>query len=159
MESKKARNTLLFLLGFLGLSALGGGGVLIVSPDGKLMGMPLSILKSSPFSNFLLPGLLLFFILGLAPVLLIIALIKRPGCKIAGRVNFFSDMHWAWTYTVYIGFAVIFWIQTEMILLKAVHWLHTFYMLLAVVIIFTTLLPQIRNLYKNNSGHPKDILP
>ena len=146
--SKSTRNILIGLLVFLGSGAIGGGGVLIISPSGKLIGMPLSMLSHSPFTNFLIPGIILFFVLGLLPMLLIIALLKKPTSKMAERVNFFSDMHWAWTYTIYIAFILIFWIQIEMVLLSAVSWLHTFYMLLAVVIIFVALLPQVRNLYK-----------
>jgi hypothetical protein len=47
----KGRNYLIFLLGFLSLGALGGGGSLIISPGGNLIGMPLSLLKKSPFHN------------------------------------------------------------------------------------------------------------
>lgn len=35
MKTTKGLNYLIFLLGFLGLGAIGGGGVLIVSPTGK----------------------------------------------------------------------------------------------------------------------------
>ena len=155
MKSKTARNVLLFLLGFLGLGAVGGGGVLIVSPGGKLMGMPLSMLSRSPFSDFLLPGIILFCVLGVMPLIMIVGLLKQPRFKAAETINFFYDMHWSWTFTIYTGFAVIFWIQAEMMFLAAVSWLHTFYMVLAVAIIFTALLPQVRNLYKNKAGHPK----
>ena len=148
MKSKATRNLLIVLLAFLGLGAIGGGGVLIISPSGKLIGMPLSMLSPSPFYNFLIPGIILFLVLGVIPFLLIIALLKKPILKFAEQFNFFSDMHWAWTYTIYIAFILIFWIQIEMVLLSAVSWLHTFYMLLAVVIIFVALLPQVRNLYK-----------
>jgi len=148
MKPKTTRNLLLFLLAFLGIGAIGGGGALIVSPDGKLIGMPLSMLNNSPFSNFLLPGIVLFLVIGVAPMLLIIALLKKPLSKTAERLNFFNDMHWSWTYVIYTGFATIFWIQFEMIFLATVHWLHTFYMFFAVVIIFTALLPQVRYLYR-----------
>ena len=148
MKSKATRNLLIVLLAFLWLGAIGGGGVLIISPSGKLIGMPLSMLSPSPFYNFLIPGIILFLVLGVIPFLLIIALLKKPILKFAEQFNFFSDMHWAWTYTIYIAFILIFWIQIEMVLLSAVSWLHTFYMLLAVVIIFVALLPQVRNLYK-----------
>lgn len=87
-------------------------------------------------------------VLGVIPVLLIIALKKRSISKLAEQFNFFSGIHWAWTYTIYIAFVLIFWIQIEMVLLNAINWLHTFYMLLAVAIIFVALLPQIRNKYK-----------
>ena len=54
MKSKATRNLLIALLAFLGLGAIGGGAVLIISPSGKLMGMPLSILNPSPFTDFLI---------------------------------------------------------------------------------------------------------
>ena len=141
MKSKATRNLLIALLAFLGLGAMGGGAVLIVSPSGKLMGMPLSILNPSPFSDFLIPGIILFLVLGIIPLLLIVALLKKPTSKLAEYFNYYADIHWAWTYTIYIAFILIFWIQIEMVLLNAVSWLHTFYMFLAVVIIFVALLP------------------
>ncbi|MEO8403293.1 MAG: hypothetical protein ABI480_01810 [Chitinophagaceae bacterium] len=148
MKTKSARNILIVLLAFLGIGAIGGGGVLIISPRGELIGMPLSMLNHSPFNSFLLPGIILVLMLGIAPLLLIIALLKKTESKLAERFNFFSDMHWSWTYSIYIAFVLIFWIQIQMAFLSAVSWLHTFYMFLAVVIIFVALLPQIRNQYK-----------
>ncbi len=148
MTIKATRNILLFLLAFLGLGAIGGGGVLIISPTGALIGMPLSVLDQSPFHSFLIPGIILFTLLGLAPALLIFALLKKPESKLAENVNFFKDMHWSWAYTIYVAFALIIWIQLQMMFLHAVHWLHTFYMFFAVAIIFVALLPQVRNLYK-----------
>lgn len=152
MKSNATRNLLIALLAFLGLGAIGGGAVLIISPSGKLIGMPLAILNPSPFYNFLIPGIILFFVLGIIPMLLIIALLKKPTSKLAERFNYCADMHWAWTYSIYIAFILIFWIQIEMVLLNAVSWLHTFYMLLAVVIIFVALLPQVRSLYKKENN-------
>ncbi|MDZ4711941.1 MAG: hypothetical protein SGI89_06395 [bacterium] len=113
MKTKSARNFLIALLAFLGLGAIGGGGVLIISPGGELIGMPLSMLDHSPFNNFFLPGIILFSILGIAPLLLIVALNKKPGSKLAERFNFFSDMHWSWTYSIYVAFALIFWITNR----------------------------------------------
>jgi len=62
MKRKLPRNILLLLLGILGLGAIGGGAAFIISPDGKLMGMPLSVLNRSPFSSFLFPGIILFLV-------------------------------------------------------------------------------------------------
>ena len=145
---KIARNSLLFLLGFLGLGALAGGGIFIVSPSGKLFGMPLSMLDKSPFPDFLIPGIILFLVLGLVPCGLVFALLKKPVSALAERANFFSDMHWAWTGSIYVAFALIIWIQTEMIFLQAVHWLHTVYMVLAIAILFVALLRDVRSMYK-----------
>ena len=144
----KTRNILIFLLSILGIGAIGGGGALILSPSGLMMGMPLKIIQSSPFSNFLIPGIILFGVLGLIPLLLIYALVKKPKWRFPELFNFFDDMHWAWSFTIYIAFALIIWIQTEMMYLKAVHWSHSLYMGIALMILFVALLPQVRLFYK-----------
>lgn len=148
MKNKTSRNILIILLALLGSGAIFGGGVLIISPSGKLFGMPLSMLENSPFHNFLIPGIILFSVLGLIPSGLTFALIKRPSHKIYGIFNFYPDMYWAWSYSIYIAFALIVWIQIEMTFLHAVHWSHTLYMIVAIAIIFVALLPQVRSLYK-----------
>ena len=144
----KTRNFLIFLLGFLGFGAIGGGGVLIVSPSGELMGMPLSIIQNSPFINFLIPGMILFTVLGIMPVILMYALIKKPKWQLPEFLNVFNDMYWAWSYCVYTGFALIIWIQTEMIVMKTVHWSQSLYMGIALLLLLVTLLPQVRLMYK-----------
>jgi hypothetical protein len=148
MKSQSIRNILLTLLSFLGLGAIFGGGVLMISPTGKLLGMPLTLLDHSPFTDFLFPGIILLTVLGIFPIVVTIALIKKPLSKFAEFFNLYKDMHWAWSYCFYIAFALIIWIQMEMTFLRAIHWSHTFYMFLAVVICLVALLPQVRNLYK-----------
>ena len=149
MHLKTARNIHFFLLAFLGLSAIGGGGALIISPSGKLLGgLPLSILERSPFNNFLIPGIILFVVLGLFPGLLIFCLLKKPAFKLAERINLFKDMHWSWSFSIYIAFALIIWIQVETIFIKGTGWLQTFYILYSITIIFVALLPQVKILYK-----------
>jgi hypothetical protein len=148
MKTKVSLIVLIVLLGLLSLGAIFGGGLLIISPGGELLRMPLSNLGYSPFKDFLVPGIILFSVLGVIPGILVFALIKRPGCKICDRLNFFKDMHWAWSFCIYISFALIIWIHVEVIFLDTVVWLHTFYILYALVMIFDLLLPQVRNLYR-----------
>lgn len=142
------RNILLFLLAILGSGAIFGGGVLIISPSGKLFEMPLSMLKNSPFNDFLIPGIILFIVLGLVPIGLMIALIKRPEYRYAELFNFYTDMYWAWTYCIYTAFALIIWIQVEMVYLQTVLWIHTLYMFFAIAILFFALLPDVRKQYR-----------
>ena len=149
MKPTATRNILISLLLFLGVSAIGGGGALIISPSGKLLGgLPLSILAQSPFSDFLIPGIILFTILGLFPCYISYALIKKPTNNIAEYFNLFKDMYWAWSYSIYIGFALIIWIQVETIFINGTSWLQTFYILYSIPIIFVALLPKVRTLYK-----------
>ena len=70
---KRIRNIFLIVLGFLALGAIGGGIVLIISPSGVLIGIPLSEFNNIPFNSYLIPGIILFSILGVIPSLLIIA--------------------------------------------------------------------------------------
>jgi hypothetical protein len=148
MKTTRTLKILIFLLAFLGIGAIGGGGVLIVSPNGQLMGMPLSLLDQSPFHSFLIPGIVLFTILGLVPCLLIFALLKKPENRFAEILNAFRDMHWAWTYSIYIAFVLILWIQIEMVFIQAVSWLHAFYTILGLLMLFVTLFPSVRQMYK-----------
>ena len=152
IKIKRIRNVFLIVLGFLGIGAMGGGIVMIISPDGELIGLPLSEFKNMPFSSYLIPGIILFSILGLIPSLLIIALLKKPESKIAEKINIFKDMHWSWTYSIFIAFTLIGWIHIQLIFLQGVvHWLQTFYMFYAILIIIIALLPQMRYLYKKKS--------
>ena len=148
IPTMQTRNFLLFLLGFLGIGAILGGGLLIISPSGSLLCAPLSILEPTSFNNFLIPGILLFSVIGIAPLLLIIALTKRPKSKLAESFNCFKDMHWSWSYAIYMSFTLIIWIHVQEILLKGVHWLHSFYILWALLILFVTQLPRVKRVYK-----------
>lgn len=148
MKTKITRTVFFFLLAFLGIGALYGGGSLILYPSGETLKMPLSLLEKSPFNDYLIPGIILFSVLGLVPYFLIYALIKKPSCKFLEIFNLYKDMYWAWTYSIYVAFALIIWIQIQMMFLQAVSWLHTFYILLAICIIIIGILPQMRELYK-----------
>jgi len=150
---KKIRNIFLIVLGFLAIGAIGGGLVLIISPTGELMGIPLSEFKNIPFDSYLIPGIILFSVLGVIPLLLIIALLKKPESKIAEHINIFKDMHWSWTFSIYIAFILIGWIHIQLIFLQGVvHWLQTFYIFYAILIMIIALLPQMRYLYKKKSS-------
>jgi hypothetical protein len=156
MKSETVKKNHIFLLAFLGISAIGGGGALIISPSGKLLGgLSLSLLKKSPFTDFLFPGIILFLVLGVLSCLVVFALIKRPKNKWAESLNFFKDMYWAWSFSIYIAFALIIWLQVEMFFIQAVNWLHNFYMIWAIAILFVSLLPEVRSFYRNETREIK----
>lgn len=127
---------------------MAGGALLVISPKGHLLGIPLYLLAHSPFTSFLIPGLILFTIIGLCPCLLVVALINKPANKYFEYLNYCKDMHWAWGFTIYIAFALIIWIQVETIFVGGTSWLQTFYLLYAIPIILIALHPQVRNFYK-----------
>ncbi|MBU3112472.1 hypothetical protein [Clostridium lacusfryxellense] len=52
---------------FVGIGAMFGGLAAIISPQSP-MGMSVDVLKNSPFSNYLMPGVILFTIIGLGNI-------------------------------------------------------------------------------------------
>ncbi len=140
-------NVLLFLLFFLSLGALFGGGMLALDPSGELLQMPIIILKNSPFNNFLIPGLILFTVFGVLPALIFYSLLKRPQWTWVNVLNVYSDMYWAWTFTLYVGFALIIWINVQTLIINSVHFVHTGYILLGLSIVSIALLPSVRQYY------------
>ena len=79
---------LLALLLIQGLGGSAGGLALSLKPDGSIMRMPLSYLDGSPFADYLIPGLILLLVLGVAPLVAMVALWLRKT--------------WAW----YLAFAI-----------------------------------------------------
>lgn len=146
-SNKSIRNVLVFLLVYLGVGALYGGALFIISPNGEMLDMPVSALKGSPFHTFLIPGIVLFTVLGITPLIIAYALVRPFECRVGDWLNFFSDMQWAWAFSVYIGIAVVIWIQVQMIVLNTIHWAHSLYVLIGLLIVFVTLLPSIRQQY------------
>ncbi len=138
---------LVLLLMFLAVSALGGGSVLIIRPDGSLIGMPLSLLEHSPFPDFLIPGLFLFFVLGVLPLLVGLALLRKPCLPLCEEINPFGEYHWAWSFAFYVGIILILWIDFEVMFIRAVHLLHLIYSLMGVTIVVVAMLPAIRRYY------------
>jgi hypothetical protein len=145
-----ACHLLIFLHIFLGIGALFGGGVLIVSPDGSILSMPLKMLQNSPFNNFLIPGLILFVGLGILPLITAIFLISEKPLKIAEKLRLYKESHWSWNSSLYIGFILIIWITVELYMIQGVTFIHVFYIFLGLIIQSITLLPSVKEHYSNN---------
>jgi len=79
MNNKRSFSSylLIALVFFQIISAIPAGLSLIFDPSGGSLGHSKEILQHSPFSDFLFPGLFLFVLLGLIPVLIFYGLIKK----------------------------------------------------------------------------------
>jgi hypothetical protein len=152
MEKTKSfqmyKSILIALLGFLAIGAIYGGIVLVISPDGSFLGIPLELIRNSPFDSFFIPGIILLTVFGIFPIFVIYGLIKKPESKFFNTLNLFYDYHFAWTLAVYIGFALIIWINVQTLIFDSVVILHTFYSCLGILIVCVALLPQTRKNYK-----------
>jgi hypothetical protein len=140
--------SLLILLQFLlGLGALAGGGTFLLAPDGHLIQMPVSNLKNSPFSDFLIPGFLLFTFVGIFPAAVAYSLWKRPTWRWPNVLNPFKEMHWSWAGSLAAGVIVILWITVQIQMIPVVF-LHLFYIGWGVLLLLLTLLPNVRQYYR-----------
>jgi len=127
----------------LGVGAVFGGGVLILAPDGRLLRMPLEILDHSPFSNFLLPALLLFICLGVFPLVVGYSLWRQPAWRWPNWLNPFQRQHWSWAASLAVGVAVIIWI-TAQVFWVGLGWVHVLYLAWGGAIVALTLWPSVR---------------
>lgn len=131
----------------LGIGAIFGGSVLIIDPSGALIKMPISLLEYSPFNSFLIPGIILFIILGIIPSIVAFALVTKWQNKAADRLNIFKEKLWSWAYSIYISFALIIWITLEAFFIKDIVIIHVIYIFLGLAIQAVTLLPSVQKYY------------
>lgn len=116
-----ARWPLAALCLLVGLTALGGGIALVAAPDGSLVHMPVSELAHSPFSSFLVPGLLLLLVIGVGSTV--------AGALVARRA---SSANLA---VLAAGTALLVWISTEMVMLRTANLLQLAYLVVAIAMI------------------------
>ncbi|TGE32210.1 hypothetical protein [Desulfosporosinus sp. Sb-LF] len=139
---------LIFMHILLGIGAVFGGVVLVIDPSGGLLKMPITILENSPFNNFLIPGIILLAILGIIPLITSYALITKRYWKAADSLNIFTEMHWSWAYSFYIGFALIIWITVECYFVKQIILIHVVYIFIGLIIQALSVLPSVQKYYR-----------
>ncbi|MDT0124299.1 hypothetical protein Q9R46_16695 [Paenibacillus sp. RRE4] len=133
--------------GLLGVGAIVGGLMLMIDPSGSLLNMPVSLLENSPFSHFFIPGMILLLVLGVVPIVVCIALLKRSHWSLAEKLNLYSDRHWAWTFSLYTGYALLVWIFAQVYFIQSVTPIHLFYFAWGLGIQIVTLLPETQRGY------------
>ena len=102
------------MLLILGISALFPGFNLILDPSGKGVGFPAGALDGSPFTNYLIPGILLTLCNGLLPLVAWYALWKRPKYAFWARLNPVKTLRWSWTLALISGVGLVIWIVVQM---------------------------------------------
>lgn len=77
------RIALIGLLFFVALTALPSGALLVLHPDGSDFQMSISMLEGTPFTNFVIPGLVLGLAVGGAALAALVAIFfKHPTAKV-----------------------------------------------------------------------------
>ena len=119
-----------FLLIFNGAGAIYGGWNLITHPDGSTMQMSVDLLKHSPFSDFLMPGLILLLTNGVFCIL--------------ARVAILFETRNYQRYIIGEGIILLGWLTVQMIMIEMIVALHAVLGAIAILlIIFGWLLSEV----------------
>lgn len=94
---------------------------MISCPDGGIFNLPISLLKNTPFNNYMIPGILLALIVGGVNLVAIFYNLE----------NHAKQYNWAMAG----GFIISGWIIAQIILIKTVHWLHFIYLGMGILVI------------------------
>lgn len=115
---KRVYSVLFALHLFVGIGAMAGGLAAILNPQEPL-GAPIELLQNSPFSNFLIPGIILFTVIGLGNVISAITL--RLRFKFQGYVS-----------VVFSG-ALVIWIIVQCIMINSIVFLHVLFFIIGLI--------------------------
>jgi hypothetical protein len=119
-----------------------GGLLLMMKPDGSLMGMTLDWLQNAPFKNYFIPGLILFSTLGLFTLFTLAGLVFKMEQKWFNLLNVYKDRFWAWTYSLYIGIIAIIWITVQLVMTQY-FWIQPVIIFNGVLIIISVMHPAV----------------
>jgi len=116
MQRPLALWPLLFLLLLLGTGGLYGGIAMLIDPAGGMLQLT-EVLPLLPVSDYILPGLFLLVVMGLAPFALAYGLLARPNWSCAQALSGWSRHHWAWTGTLALGVTLAIWLFVQGLLI------------------------------------------
>jgi hypothetical protein len=94
----------------VGLSALAAGYTLMIDPSGSKLGISADLLVHSPFSDFLIPGIMLFILNGVLNILAVVCTVWKIG-RFPGMV-------------VLQGVLLLGWIIIQMVIMQEIYILN-----------------------------------
>ena len=119
IPNKFIQYTLGVLQVFVGITAVFGGFGLVSDPSGTKMNVPLELLRNSPFTNYLIPGLVLLIVIGV-------------GNVFAGMVTFLRHRRGG-DLAVFFGAFLTLYIVTEVWLIGLVNFSQPLYFVLGAI--------------------------
>ncbi|MBK9257317.1 MAG: hypothetical protein IPM42_17740 [Saprospiraceae bacterium] len=109
------------LLLITGISAIIAGLLFVTDPTGKLMGMSPSYLSHSPFSNYLIPGIILLLVNGFLNIIAAVSSIKK--------YRFFPIL------ILIQGLLLSGWIIVQVIMVRDFNGLHFMMLFIGIILI------------------------
>jgi len=138
---KISNYVLVFLLLMLSISGLLGGFSLITSPDGSKLAMPTTYLANTPFQDYLIPGIILFLLMGILPLITVYGIVSHKKSTVFDFLNIYKDKHWSYAYSLYVGIILIFWIDFQIAFMGYLIPIQIVCAILGVLIVIAALLP------------------
>ena len=107
-----ARASLLWVQGFVAVTALAGGIALMlgaIMPSlSSILNPPVDYLQGSPFGSYLIPGLLLVGLLGGIHIVAFVTVLRRhPWSGVLAAAAAYAALIWIFVQTVYIPFSFL----------------------------------------------------
>jgi hypothetical protein len=115
------KKLLLILLSFVALTSIVSGIVLILHPDGMIMGLSQGLLARTIFPNFQIPGLLMAFLVG--------------GTQMLAIIDYSRWSTHRYNRPMLAGAVICGWIVIQMVLILELSWLQFFYLATGLLII------------------------
>lgn len=112
--------TSILLLLATAINALIAGYVFISDPSGSALNTNITILKFSPFSNFLIPGIILFTVIGIFSLAAFLILIFR-----------FERLY---NFVMLQGAFISGWITLQIIFLRSFNFLHILFLAVGILL-------------------------
>lgn len=104
---------------FIGLGAVAGGIGFLADPTGANIGIDAAVLGNSPFRDFLIPGLVLLFVIGIGHLIAgVVSLIPRRQAAVLAMV---------------MGEILVVWILLQIWWIGPASWLQPLYLGLGVL--------------------------
>ena len=111
---------LIFLLSAVALTATVSGALMIIYPGGSALNLPLSILSSTAFRDFSVPG---WILLGVGTL------------HLFALFQYWQKSSSRFSWSLVAGILIAGWIVSQMILLAMVNWWQVVYLVAGILII------------------------
>ncbi len=119
------KTTLILLTSIVGVLATMIGVMMMAVPDGNMINSNVSILKTTSFRDFKVPGLILFLTVGISNLIAFFYLF----------VNHKSKFSWS----ISGGILLIIWIVAQFILIETSRWVDVIVMTIGALIVFISM--------------------
>ena len=131
----------------------------MIKPDGSLIHMPVSILQGSVFPNFLIPGIVLFLVLGVYPVFTFSIIVIKPQWWFLRLFNLYKDRFVGWSFSLFIGLGLIIWMQVEAMVIGYGAFIQAMYFIVGLLILVFALMPGVMKYFETANYFAETISP